>query len=305
LFDTAFAWRKPLLSELGKLHQDNPIDVLVATGAPFSLLYFAREFKRLHNEVKYVIDFRDPWTWGSWYGWPTLSARKKKFQHLMEQESMDTCDIACVPTQNMGAVLKCTYSSNSSKVYLLPHAYDPEKFPAMTEDGKGKGFIYGGTLYSGIEQDLKSLDKVLKANPDTDFKWDIYTESSNAMLDSKFGNGTVNKVAFVPEEELFKRIKESAAYLVFFPPSQVDLISTKFFEIIYLGKPILYIGEEGAVGRFIRENRLGVHILPEDMVRELPQYLDGNVPFEKGYFDVTQYSFSTVTDAFIEKLESV
>ena len=77
----------------------------------------------------------------------------------------------------------------------------------------------------------------------------------------------------------------------------------KFFEIIYTQTPILYIGEEGDVGKFIRENRLGVHILPENMARDLPQYLNGNVPFDVGYFDVTQYTFSAVTEKFLIALK--
>ena len=35
IFDKGFAWRKPLLNELEKIHKQNSIDVLVVTGAPF------------------------------------------------------------------------------------------------------------------------------------------------------------------------------------------------------------------------------------------------------------------------------
>ncbi|MBK7818313.1 MAG: hypothetical protein IPJ60_12810 [Sphingobacteriaceae bacterium] len=64
LFDRGYAWRKPLLNELEGIHRNKPIDVLVVTGAPFSLLYYGAEFKMRHKEIKYVVDFRDPWTWG-------------------------------------------------------------------------------------------------------------------------------------------------------------------------------------------------------------------------------------------------
>lgn len=107
----------------------------------------------------------------------------------------------------------------------------------------------------------------------------------------------------IPEDQLFQKIVKSSAYLAFFPVTDKDLISTKFFEIIYTQTPIVYIGEEGDVGKFIRENRLGVHILPENMARELPNYLNGKVPFELGYFDVNQYTFSAVTEKFLQVLK--
>lgn len=306
LFDRAFAWRKPMLNALENLHSEKKIDVLVATGAPFSLLHYGSEFKKRHKEIFYVTDFRDPWTWGTYYGIPDLSAHKKKYQELSEHSAMEFSDMICYPTQSMGDFLKEKYPAFSSKLYLLPHAYEPDKFPKTTGEEKRKGFVYGGTLYKGIDEYLKKIINVLKANPQSDFKWDIYTRTPYPLLDdADFTNNRIVKHSLVPEEKLFQEIKKSAAYLVLFPESDKDLISTKFFEIIYAGTPILYIGEEGDVARFIREKRVGVHILPANIQKELPKYLNGNVPCEHGYFDVSQYSFYTVTKNFVQVLENL
>ncbi|MDO8998169.1 MAG: glycosyltransferase [Bacteroidota bacterium] len=302
LFDRGYAWKKSMLNELENIHLNKPIDVLVVTGAPFSLLYYGSIFKMRYKEIQYISDLRDPWTWGSYYGMKTLSASKKKFQEESEYKTMECSDMVCFPTQHMGDFLKEKYPVFSSKLYLLPHAYDPDKFPNTTKEEMREGFIYGGSLYPGIEDYIKKLAEVVKKNPDSGFKWNIYTGTNYPLLDSSFSNGCIRKHAFVPEEELFLRIKKSAAYLAFFPVSDKDLISTKFFEIIYTQTPIVYVGEEGDVGRFIRENRVGVHILPENMERDLPKYLNGNVPFENGYFDVSQYTFSSVTEKFLVAL---
>lgn len=304
LFDRGFAWKKPMLNELEQIHRKKPIDVLVVTGAPFSLLYYGSLFKICHKEIQYVTDLRDPWTWGSYYGMPTLSKSKKKFQELSECKTIEACDMVCYPTENMGDVLKEKYPGFLSKFYLLPHAYDPDKFPNINTKENREGFIYGGTLYDGIEEYIKQLAEIVKANPDSGFKWDIYTGTKYPLINSEFANGSIQKLSFITEEQLFQKISKSAAYLAFFPKTDKDLISTKFFEIIYTQTPIVYIGEEGDVGRFIRENRVGVHILPENMKNELPKYLNGNVPFEKDYFDVLQYTFSSVTDKFLIALKN-
>ena len=159
-------------------------------------------------------------------------------------------------------------------------------------------------MYNGIEEYIKCLGEIVKSNPDAGFKWDIYTSSHYPLIDSNFANGKVSIHPLIPENELFQKIVKSAAYLAFFPVTDKDLISTKFFEIIYTQTPIVYIGDEGDVGKFIRENRLGVHILPENMERDLPNYLNGRVPFEIGCFDVNQYTFSTVTQSFLTALKN-
>ncbi len=301
-FDTGYAWKETMLDALERIHLNKPIQVLVVTGAPFSLLYYGAEFKMRHKEIQYVGDLRDPWTWGSYYGIPTLSPRKRKFQERSEYKAMEACNMVCYPTQHMGSVLKEKYPHFSSKLYLLPHAFDPDKFPETTKEEIRDGFIYGGTLYNGIEDYIKRIEKILDASPNSDFKWDIYTGTNYPLIHDNFAHGRIRKHTFVREEQLFKQIKRSLAYLVLFPETDKDLISTKFFEIIYTGTPILYIGEEGDVGRFITENRIGIHILPKNIERDFPKYLGGNVPFENGYFNVMQYTFSNVTENFLREL---
>ncbi|MGE0566591.1 MAG: hypothetical protein AB7O73_01465, partial [Bacteroidia bacterium] len=200
LFDKGYAWKKPMLSTLEKLHQNRKIGVLIVTGAPFSLLYYGAEFKNRHKEIKYIGDWRDPWTWGSYYGIPDLSKRKKKYQEYSEQTSVEACDIITCPTQNMIEVLRDKYPKQASKCYLLPHAYEPEKFPELVSEGKREGFIYGGTLYNGIEVYIKSLGEIVKANPDSGFKWSSYTATSYPLLDSLFVNEQVKVSPLVPEE---------------------------------------------------------------------------------------------------------
>lgn len=306
IFDTAFAWKRQMLRALEDIHRSKKIDVLVATGAPFSVLYFASEFKKKYNEILYVSDLRDPWTLGNYYGLPDLPLYKKNYQKHMEFKTMEFSDLICYSSQSIGDFLKNQYPVFTDKMLLLPHAYDPDKFPKNMNEGKREGFIYGGSLYPGIEGYLNEIISVLKSNPESGFKWKIYTGTPYPLLDDAlFTSQSIVKHHFVPEEQLFKEIMSSSAYLVLFPPSDKDIISTKFFEIIYANTPILYIGEDGELGKFISENRVGVHILPENIKSELPKYLNGDVPFEHGYFDVTQYSFSSVTESFLKVLKDI
>ena len=302
-FDKGIAWKRSLLNTLNFINSLSNIDVLIATGGPFSLLYYCTYFKRKNSNIKLVCDLRDPWTWGYLYGMKEMSKRKRKYQLFQELEVVKNSDFVSAPTKQMINTLNEFYSEYSAKLLLLPHAFEPHKFSKPSFNAKRKGFIYGGTLYGGIEGYLKKLAIVLNDNPGSSFYWSIYSGAGRALIEDKFQNNKVSFHDFIPEEALFKRIMESSAYLVFYPPTDKDLISTKFFEIVYCGTPIIYIGEEGEVGKFVRENNLGVHILPEKIESEMPKYLNGNIPFEIGLFDVSKYTFSNVADSFIETLK--
>ena len=306
LYDRGLFWRRPLLKTLTRLHNDKSIDVLIATGAPFSLLSIGAEFKRKNDDIFYVIDLRDPWTWGSYYGIPNLSKVQKRYQEIQEGESVKHSDMVCYPVQNMGDVLTRKYEDFKAKFYLLPHAFEPHKFlNTDLHNDKRSGYIYGGTLYDGIEEYISKLEKIINKYTDLDFVWDIYTGSNFPLINEGFGNGRIRKHSFISESELFSKISQASAYLVFYPIQDKDLVSTKFFEIIYTKTPIIYIGEAGEVGDFIVKNKVGVHILPENMEQKLPQYLAGEVPHEPGFFDIQKYTFSSVTDNLLDKLKAM
>ncbi|MEZ4937853.1 MAG: glycosyltransferase [Crocinitomicaceae bacterium] len=303
LFDKAFRWEKQLLKELSSVHSKKEIDYLIVTGAPFSLLYFGTLFKSKHPKVKLISDFRDPWTWGFYYGLNELKGKKKSFQQFMERQTIEKSDLVCYPTQEMGEDLLKIYPNYQNRFKVIPHAYDEEKISGIKGDHIRKGFIYGGSLYPGIESYLEKLEKVIHSHKN--FKWEIYTGAPETAVNNIFKGGNVHHNGLIDEQELFRKIKNSSAYLAFFPESDKDLISTKFFEIIYLETPIIIVVEEGAVGKFIRENQLGVHILPKDIEKEFPKYLDGTVPFNKGIFDVSRFEYSKVTDLLIQSCESL
>ncbi len=303
VFDSGFRDEKPMFQALEYIHKSNKIDYLIVTGAPFSLLYFGTKFKIKFPEIKLISDFRDPWTWGTYYGLETLSSKQKKFQRFMEATTLSNSDIICYPTKEVGDIIKEAHPKFAKKLTLVPHAYDRHKIEGIPEPESRSGFIYGGSIYQGIEPYLEKTANVIKSL--NDFKWNIYSNYLPKVVQDIFDSNSVVFHGFVDERTLFKKIKASIGYLAYFPPTDKDMVSTKFFEIIYLQTPIIIVVEEGAISKFIKENEVGVHILPENIETELPTYLNGNIPFNKDKFDVTEYDFETVTQNFVEVCEKL
>ena len=304
-FDKGAGWKPEMLGALEALHARKPIDLLVVTGAPFSTLAWGAEFRRRHPQVRYVADMRDPWTWGHGYGMPGLNPKQKALQAAQERLAVERCDLLCFPAPVMGEVLAAKYPDAKSKMHILPHAYDPDKFPPADPSRERKGFIYGGTLYNGMETWFRDLADILREHPQHGFQWDVYSGTPYPLIGELFPGGEVRLMHPVSEETLFGAICRARAYMLFFPERYKDFISTKFYEVVNTGTPFVYIGYPGEVSRFITENRLGVHILPEEMRERLPAYLEGEIPFEPGFFPIEKYSFPVVTQELLQALDRV
>jgi glycosyltransferase involved in cell wall biosynthesis len=308
-FDKGLFWKRLLLSHLESVNKEKPIDVLVVSGAPFSTLYYGALFKKAHPGLTYVADFRDPWTWGLGYGMSIITPNQKAEQVRMELEVVQSADMLVCPAEIMVKHLKTVYPQHADKVQLLPHAFDERDFNQVhkiSERGDGR-IVYGGTLYDGLHPFFEELSAVLVKHPALVFDWHIFSGSSKTYPLS----GSVSSVQMVhyhrsvPPTELFCQMAGASWYLVFFPEQYKDFLSTKFYEIFYLGIPVIYVGYDGAVSRFITDHGLGVHILPGEMELKLPALLTEGFkkPVDAKPYDLHRFSFTSVTEVFLKNLE--
>ncbi len=59
--DARVGWVKPSVEFLSKYISENPVDVVITTGPPHSLHLIGMQLQKELN-VKWIADFRDPWT---------------------------------------------------------------------------------------------------------------------------------------------------------------------------------------------------------------------------------------------------
>ena len=80
--DSRFLWIEKSVKYLDDFIKNNPIDVVISTGPPHSMHLIAQKIKSLHN-IKWLADFRDPWTDIEYFDkLPLLSFVKKKHIQL-------------------------------------------------------------------------------------------------------------------------------------------------------------------------------------------------------------------------------
>ncbi len=287
--DKSILWRGQLLREAGSLIEQHGIRWVIITGAPFRLFHFGVELKRKHG-IKLLCDLRDPWTWHDGYGHGSLSAVDQAHERALEREMMENADHVTSPHPSVVDHLRPAYPALAAKCSVLGHAIDPDELgePLPPRNDGEVRLIYAGSLYGAqeaeayFEQLMRAFEHVRDQRPD---RWlhvrlDLYitghgTDAYEEKLKSRGLDGHIRMHKPLPAREVFKRIAEADAVLIFIPSFNKDLLGTKFTEIFYLRRPVIHVGEPGAVSEAILSRKLGVSIPVDRLEEELPAILCG------------------------------
>ncbi len=298
-FDKGICSKKAIFSLL-KQKKENGFKKIIVTGAPFSLLYFAAIFKSKNTDIKLIVDIRDPWTDGKQYGMNSIA--KKRFKEELRREAFvfEQADIVFVPVKKMQDSFIHKYQKHSKKINLLPHGYDSDDFPE-TKTGKiylNKSkikLIYGGSIYNDLDVHLKSLQNALSKEKNIDLTF--YTNDNIP----KYLVPYINIYKPIPSIDFQSKVNQSDFVLIMFPDRVKDFISTKFYEIIYLKKPIIFVAKEGFVSDFLTKNKLGIHITPEKLAKGFGNLQDVYSDYNYS-FDISKYSYEKLTNKLITNL---
>lgn len=92
--DARVFWIKPSIRFLRNYLRQHPeIDTLISSGPPHSMHLIARGLKKEFPKLKWVADFRDPWTEIDFYQDLNIGKRADKLQHELEKAVLTEADL--------------------------------------------------------------------------------------------------------------------------------------------------------------------------------------------------------------------
>lgn len=305
-YERAAFWRTTMTARAERIIAENDIDTVIVSCAPFHTAAYAVEMKKRSRNLRVAVDFRDPWTWGEGYGFKDLSDRRRQYEKAMELSVVTGADVIFAPVQPMIDQLCALYPQARRKFRHLPHAYDPDDIPAPAHSApcRGASMVCVGTLYEGIDAELRELATALTRS--ARLRLDFYVHAGPYAGIFRTFNLLDRQVTYheaVSSRELFARLSGYDYALVVFPDRFRDYLTAKFYELVYARKPILFIGSSGLVSDFITKNRIGMHIEPNNIVGALLKLAEAGLP--GGYaadFDATAYGFGEVTKTLLKEL---
>lgn len=266
IYDQACQLEKSTLRLANKLVEEESIDAVIATGAPFSMLYYGALTKRTHPHLKFLADYRDPWLTARNLGMPNLSASRKKEEMRKQAIVFEQADVVTSPYASLNATMRKEADSEKVPQFeVLPHFFDPDDIPDQTQNSDRSdkiNLVYGGALYIELDPYLEQFARCLRHLRDEaptlfdQLEVDFYTADSQFK---RFFSGLESKVRFhAPIGKNFFQVAQNAtAALIFLTESKKDHLTTKFFELLPLRKPLFYFGPEGFASRQIQAQSLG------------------------------------------------
>ena len=262
--DPKVFWVKPSVSYLQKYLDNHTIDVIISTGPPHSTHLIA---EKLHqkNTVKWLADFRDPWS-DLYYNkdFNQLAFAKNKNKRL-EERILRNSD--CILTVSNS--LKEELEKTAKKVEVITNGFDDE-FSASNNVILDTKFSisYIGLLpkqsnpkllfkvLKGLCKESEIFKKDLKLN----FIGDISEEVKVEILANKLDENT-DFVGYVSHQEAIAYQNKSQVLLLLIPnvKNNEGILTGKLFEYLKAKRPILAIGpEKGDLATILQETNSGV-----------------------------------------------
>ena len=278
VFDVACGWEPQLQAKALEIIDKYGIAHVLATGAPFNLLYYATRLKTFRPNLHVLCDYRDPWMTAQNYGMSNLETRRKAEEQKKQDFVFANADVITAPNTFLcDEIVKSGCRPPLGKVRELPHFYDPDDIPKAVELPKSgtQRLVYGGALYLGLEPAMEQLQRALEyLELHAPSLWekleiDMYTpDFESALVQGRFPD----KVRIHPAigKAFFAELEQADAALVFLADHNRNFLTTKYFEYLPFQKPILYFGPAGHVSATIEEQGIG-HVVsqPQTLVEVL------------------------------------
>lgn len=248
--DARVLWVKPSVKYLFAYIKENNIDTVITTGPPHSLHLIGMKLKQEHP-IKWVADFRDPWTTIGYHKQLKLSSSAAKKHKVMEKEVLITADAVIVTSPTT----KKEFEALTDKpIYVITNGYDTEKVNKLPLDEKFTLAHIGSFLSERNPRILwKAISELTKENESfkNSFQLKLIGAVSQEVLETiaEFKLGSyVNNLGYVSHSEALAHQKCSQVLLLVEIDSEDTrcIIPGKLFEYMVAERPILAIGPDGA-----------------------------------------------------------
>lgn len=284
-----------------KIIKDKSINTIIVSVGPFRYSEILIQLKKNFPKIKYVIDFRDYWE----DGFSSLSSKQVAFENELQNAVVKTVDLILTPNMEMKNHYQKTYHKNT---YCLPHCFDEEEIHINNNISKNSfiKFLYGGAFYNDIGENIDLIKKVInEVSAHNKISADFYVSIKG--YEQELNHPFIKRFDFIDTSEYFSKVQEADYVILILPPNRVNAMSSKFFELVALRKPILYFGGVGDVSEYLIKYRLGYHITSENLTTSVDEILSNittqNIP-DKNY-DVSIHTFKEQTKLLTDTLNQL
>ncbi|MBL4662638.1 MAG: glycosyltransferase family 4 protein [Flavobacteriaceae bacterium] len=311
--DARVGWVKPASRFLQKYLTENKIDTIVTTGPPHSLHLIGMQLKQALN-VRWIADFRDPWTTIHYHKSLRLTKSSEKKHKALEKEVLTQADAVVVTSPGT----KKEFSEiTKTPITVITNGYEPISNTTRSPDEKFT-LVHIGSLLSSRNPTVlwKVISELVVENSEFAAQCQIKLAGavSKDVISSldEFGlTKYVVELGYVSHREALQ-LQRNAQVLLLIEmnrPETRAIIPGKIFEYLLAKRPILSLGPEGSdIKAIIEETNTGQFFTYTEerlLKNQLWQYFQdySEMKLEVGSGDIEEYSRRELTKVMAELLK--
>jgi glycosyltransferase involved in cell wall biosynthesis len=267
-------WVKPAAAFLSGYLKDNEIDTIITTGPPHSLHLIGLRLKTKHRELRWLADFRDPWSEWGLLDSLLVSGLVRRIHRRLENKVLRAADELITITPFY--VRRFEQLANR-RVRLLTNGFDEEDFNRMRYS-KAEQFIIRHVGVVNEKCDPRPFMRALEIEmeADVDFAADVRVEFIGEVHpDFKeyiASCGALKKVTRfcgnIPHSQLIALYGSSSMLLLILTgyKDAEGFLPGKLFEYLATRLPVLAVGPvTGDAATVLNETGCGVMVASEDV----------------------------------------
>ena len=271
--DPKVFWVKPSIKLLDQKIKEKEITHIVSTGPPHSMHLIALGLKKKNPDLKWVADFRDPWSELDLLEEFHLTKKSKQKYRKLEKEVLVNADVTLTVSESWVESFKVLGSNN---VKLITNGFDEDDFDV--KELESDKFIIGHFGLLNHLRNPKNLWKILNdlcdENPDFNEKLEIRlsgnidTEVLQNITQYFYLKNKVKILGYLSHKDVLKQYNSSSVLLLllFNSESGKGNYPGKIFEYFASKRAILAFGpEDSDTEKLIQKIKTGVFFTYDEM----------------------------------------
>ncbi|GAB5410856.1 MAG: glycosyltransferase family 4 protein [Balneolaceae bacterium] len=310
-------WISPSVKFLETYLKKEKVDAIISTGPPHSMHLIGLGISKKMN-LPWIADFRDPWTNIDFFEDLKLSKFARKKHHKLEKKVLDSTDKIVVISNTMKKEFE---EITNSDITVITNGFDSQDFspkkylPNIKCTISHIGMLTATRNPQILWEVLKELSVELEG-----FKENFLLQlvgrvdgSIQADIDKFKLEDLVEIIRYLPHDKVIPIQQKSEALLLIIndSPNAALLLTGKVFEYLAAKRPIICITPiDGDASKLLEETATASTVLYSDKNELKNQIIHIYKSWEKGIniykeSNADQYSRESLTEAFIEQLNSI
>lgn len=303
--DLRVFWLPRAIPKAKQLLREHGFKLVISTGPPHSSHLIGLHLKKHFKKIQWVADWRDPWS-DIYY----LKLEKPLFyarymQRYLQNKVVKTADLNLLISQHLLQQLP-----DGNKL-LLRNGFDGKSIDKAKKAAKAQKDVfiisYVGQVTMG--QDIELLLKILQPiSEKKDVKIRFIGSKVSAELLKRFVSilkGSFELIPFMPHQQALNLMAASDLLILLINryEGHQGMLTTKLFEYLGMGVPILALGPQGGEAQDLIQSYQAGKLFDQDQAPQAITWLNEQYQhFERGTSSTQKHDLSSLSSSHQSQL---